>query len=240
MSSLFITDRATVAGSHRTSDGYLAAMGRAARTGIQAYSGAEVGKPEMASVRVYRPESEVFDAASLSSLAHKPLTLGHPSNGVSADSWKRDAVGWTGGDVVRDGDTIKIPMMVADRDAIAAIEAGTRELSVGYTADIAWTPGTTPDGQAYDAVQRSIRGNHIALVAAGRAGPTCRFGDSRMAGTFLRDAAGTPITLYDRATGGRMKLTSDHIAAIEAEAAKAGMGVPAYVSDVLRYSTTLN
>jgi hypothetical protein len=53
---------------------------------------------------------------------------------------------------------------------------------------------------------------------------------------FLRDAAGAPIVLHDRATGGRMKLTADHIAAIESEAAKAGMAVPAYVETVLRYS----
>jgi hypothetical protein len=34
-----------------------------------------------------------------------------------------------------------------------------------------WTPGVTPDGQSYDAVQRQLRGNHLALVREGRMGP---------------------------------------------------------------------
>lgn len=54
------TDVVTVAGTRRRDDGYLGADARVARTGIQLYAGHEVGKPEMAVVRVYRPEGEVF------------------------------------------------------------------------------------------------------------------------------------------------------------------------------------
>jgi hypothetical protein len=49
------TDAVTVAGTRRRDDGYLVADARIARTGVQLYAGHEVGKPDMASVRVYRP-----------------------------------------------------------------------------------------------------------------------------------------------------------------------------------------
>ena len=43
-----------------TSDGYLKAMPRIARTGIQLYKGDECGRPDVDFVRVYRPEDSVF------------------------------------------------------------------------------------------------------------------------------------------------------------------------------------
>lgn len=52
----------------------------------------------------------------------------------------------------------------------------------------------------------------------------------------LRDAAGQPVTLHDAATGGTLKLNSDLITAIEAEAAKLNMSVHEYVQHVLKYS----
>jgi hypothetical protein len=233
--SMFFTDRATISGTHRTADKYLAADARIARTGIQIYSGREVGKPEMATARVYRSPEEVFAPAAMASIAHKPITLDHPAENVDASRWKGTAVGWTGESVARDGHTIRVPMMVADAGAIASIDSGARQLSAGYTCDLVWGAGTTPEGEAYDARQVGIRVNHVAIVPAGRAGSECRIGDSAMGATFLRDAAGAPVVLVDRSSGARLKLTADHITAIEVEAAKAGMGVPAYVADVLRY-----
>ncbi len=52
----------------------------------------------------------------------------------------------------------------------------------------------------------------------------------------LRDAVGAPVTLVDAASGSQMKLTPDHINAIETAASKAGLSVDAYVTDVLRYA----
>lgn len=163
----------------KTEDGYLVADARIARTGVQSYLGTELGKPDMQTVRLYRPEDEVFAADTLASFAHRPLTNNHPPEGkVDAKTWKKYAVGVTDGGVVRDGGFVRIPMMLTDADAIAAFEAGKRELSAGYTAIIDWTPGVTPDGEAFDAVQRRIRGNHVALVDKARAGPDCRIGDA--------------------------------------------------------------
>lgn len=229
------TDRATISGTHRTADRYLAADARIARTGVQIYSGQDAGKPSMATVRIYRSPDEVFAPASMASIAHKPITIGHPAQDVDASRWKGTAVGWTGETVAKDGNFVRVPMMVADAAAIAGIDSGSRELSCGYTCDLDWTPGTTPEGETYDARQIGIRVNHVAIVPAGRAGSSCRIGDAA-GGHALRDAAGVPVTLHDLATGGTMKLNADLITAIEAEAAKLGMSVADYVKHVLKYS----
>ena len=232
--SITFHDRATISGTHRTADQYLAADARIARVGIQTYSGREVGKPHLGTVRIYRAPSEVFAPASMASAAHKPITLDHPADNVDASRWKETAVGWTGDTIRQDGNFIRVPMMVADAGAIAAIDSGKRELSAGYTCDLDWTAGTTPEGEAYDARQVGIRINHVAIVPAGRAGSQCRIGDS--AGHSLRDAAGCPVTLRDAATGGVLKLNDDLIAAIETAASAAGMSAQDYVHQVLRYS----
>lgn len=174
-----ITDRAPIDGAPRfTKDGYLIATAKIARTGIQDYLGYEFGKPELHRVRIYRPETEVFSGDALASFAHRPITVDHPSEPVDAKSWRNHAVGFVGGEVARDGDYIRVPLTIMDADAIQTFKDGKRELSCGYLCTIDWTPGKTPDGQDYDAIQTGIRGNHLALVDQARAGPECRIGDA--------------------------------------------------------------
>ncbi|KQQ24107.1 hypothetical protein ASF56_16270 [Methylobacterium sp. Leaf122] len=174
---LNLFDAAPISTRRKTGDGYLVAEARAARLGVQLYEGAEVGKPEMGVVRVMRPEAEVFDRTSISSYGSAPITVGHPPGGVTADTWKRFAVGHVGEGVVRDGEYVAIPLILKDADAIRQLEGGTRELSVGYTCNLDWSPGSE-GGQTWDAVQRGIRVNHVALVPKGRAGAECRISDS--------------------------------------------------------------
>lgn len=157
-----------------TVDGYLVAMPRAARVGIQEYLGTEVGLMDAKVVRVYRPEEEVFHKDSLGSFAHKPITIEHPPVLVDSDNWKKYASGQIGDEIARDGDFIRVPMMIADQKAIDAINNGKVELSMGYTCDLDFTPGTSPQGEQYDAVQRNIRGNHLAIVDAARGGKQLR------------------------------------------------------------------
>ncbi|SFS42396.1 DUF2213 domain-containing protein [Brevundimonas viscosa] len=171
------TDAAPIAGVRLTRDGYAVAEVRAARTGIQQYAGREVGRPDLAVVNVYRPPESVFAADSLASYGFKPVTINHPAEAVTADSWKKLAVGIVGGDVVRDGGFVKVPLALMDAAAIKAVQDGTREISMGYVCDLAFEDGVTPEGESYQAVQRDIRINHLALVPKGRAGPHCRVGD---------------------------------------------------------------
>lgn len=172
-------DAVTLSGTRQTKDGYLVADVRAARTGIQLYAGYEVGKPEIPFVKVYRPEEEVFSTDSLASYAHKPVTNTHPEKPVTAKTWKDKSVGFLDAQVARDGQFVRIPLMLADQSAIDDFNNGKKELSAGYTCDLDWTPGTTSQGETYDAIQRNIRINHVALVDAGRAGSACRIGDDK-------------------------------------------------------------
>lgn len=180
MKILKFADRVEISGTRRTSDGYLVTEARVARGGnVQDYYGHEIGEGEPNQLfKVWRPEDEIFRADSLATFAHKPVTWRHPDFEVTADNWKAEAIGHIGADVVRDGEFVRVPMMIADASAIKGIEDGTREVSMGYDCELVMQPGTTPDGQAYDAFQRNIRINHCAIVPAGRAGPQCRIGDS--------------------------------------------------------------
>lgn len=171
------TDVVTLAGTRRTADGYLVAEARAVRTGIQLYTGDEVGKPEMKVVRVHRPAAEVFAADSLQSFTHAPVTVDHPTEPVTADNWKALAVGEVSTMAKGDGQWVMLPLILKDAAAIKAVEDGKRELSAGYTCQLDWTPGVTEDGQAYDARQTNIKINHLALVDRARAGSKARIGD---------------------------------------------------------------
>jgi len=176
-----IVDRLEIGDREETPDGYLAVNAKIARIGHYQYLRSEIGDTEgnpNELVDVYRSEDEVFDADAMASFAHKPITLNHPQDAVGKKNWRQYSRGMSGGRVVRSGDFLEIPMVVNDGDAIAAIEAGTRELSAGYSADIIIGDGVAPDGKPYRAVMQNIRGNHIAIVAQGRAGSQCRIGDA--------------------------------------------------------------
>ena len=161
---MFFDDLKTTGKTRITKDGYLVAYAKVARTGVQEYLGSELGSDKEI-VRVMRPESEVFAKDSLSSYSGKPMTNDHPSEPVTAETWKRDAIGAIGEEVIRDGDYIRVPLIMMDAAAIEDYKAGKRELSMGYEADIEFV-----DHADYDAIQKNIRINHIALVDKGRAG----------------------------------------------------------------------
>lgn len=176
---VMLMDRAPLERVRKLADGRIAAVARFARSGVYTYTGAELGRADLSTVNVYRPESEVFDQAAMASFAHKAITVGHPAQAVTADNWSAHSAGWTEGKIARDGEFVEIPLMLADASAVKAYESGeARELSAGYTSELVWGDGVAPDGQRYQATMRQIRGNHIALVPQGRAGSTCRIGDS--------------------------------------------------------------
>jgi hypothetical protein len=202
-------------------DGSMLATPRVGRIGIQLYKGSELGRNDMPVVRVYRPESEVMDKAAMASVTHRPVTNDHPSELVTADNWKKYAVGHTGDTVARDGEFIRVPMMLSDGGVIRDYNDGKKQLSLGYTSNLEWRQGETPQGEKYDAVQTNIRINHLAVVDAARGGPKLSIGDTGVtlqtetidlarkaiaAGKFNRDAADLflPVTLAVQSDGGKM------------------------------------
>lgn len=171
------TDNVALSGTRETNDGYLIAEVRCARIGTQTYAGYELGV-DMPTVTVYRDEAEVFNTDSLASFVGKPTTDDHPFEPVTADNWKQHAVGSIGEGVLRDGEYIKVPITLMDKQIISKVKSGKAEISMGYTADMVFGDGVSPTGEAYQAKQTNIRINHLAIVDAGRAGSKCRIGDN--------------------------------------------------------------
>ena len=242
-------DAVDISGVKETSEGYLVADVFAVRTGIQQYLGQEVGRPSMRIVNVYRPEEEVFSADTLRSFSHVPVTNDHPDEAVTKDNWKDLAVGEASTEVLRDGQKMRIPVIVKDAAAIADVRGGKRELSAGYSCDLDFVDGVAPDGTPYQAVQRNIRANHIAIVKRGRAGPEFRIGDNAVSWGVApivndRESPAMPKILVDGitiettdqgvevinklqkqlsdSTANIAKLTSDHAAEITAKDTKIG------------------
>ena len=193
-----LTDQVTFdeATARITRDGYLVADAFVARTGIQTYRAGELGMADRNPadvIRVYRSPDEVFAADALASIAHRPITLDHPSETVTAANWSRYAKGDIGDEVVRDGNRIRVPIKLMDAAAIEDVRTSRRQFSLGYTCDLVWGEGKTPEGETYDARQTSIRVNHLAACVNARGGPELRIIDER------RDAPqstkDSPVTL---------------------------------------------
>lgn len=165
---------------YRPSDGAAIAEVPVARTGIQEYAGWEVGRNDLSRVSVYRPPETVFDDDYIASMAHRPITDDHPPEAVTTDNWKKYAHGHTGETVRKDeaNGLVYVPMMISDQGLIDKLKSGKREVSCGYSCELVWEDGVTPDGAPYQAKQVNATINHVAVVKNGRAGSMCRIGDS--------------------------------------------------------------
>ncbi|APH54870.1 Hypothetical protein GbCGDNIH9_1581 [Granulibacter bethesdensis] len=151
--------------AHRDDDGFITDTPVLTRTGIFTYTDPATG----AQRREYRPPEEVFHADSLASFRGRPITVGHPpptSGLITAANAAGAVVGAVMSEGRQDGDNLVADIVIHDT---AAVDEGLRDLSVGYRLDLDETPGEV-DGEPYDAVQRGIRVNHVAIVPRGRAG----------------------------------------------------------------------
>ena len=123
---------------------------------------------------LYRDAEELEKAAP--TFAGKPILLRHTP--VSSDDHPRDiTVGSIGDNVTWNAPYLDASLHIWDEQAIAGIETKKQtELSCGYHYEADMTAGEF-EGTPYDGVMRNIRGNHLALVDVGRAGPDVIVGD---------------------------------------------------------------
>lgn len=161
-----------------TEDGYIVDKPILTRSGIFEYR-----EPNGKVRREYRPPEEVFHADHLASLRGKPVTDGHPGRVHAGNT---DAiVGAILGEGEREDNNLLGEVVIH-----APKKLGERkELSLGYSVELDETPGEI-DGQRYDAIQRNLRVNHLAVVHRGRAG------NARLR-LDHDDAAETSITVED-------------------------------------------
>lgn len=126
--------------------------------------------------QLFRDPAELEKAAP--SFRGKPVLSMHRP--VTADDHPHKiVVGSIGQDVRFDPPYLKASLSIWDAVGVEGIENGEqRELSAAYRYRADMTPGTY-NGTSYDGVMRDIRANHVALVAAGRAGSDVVVGDAQ-------------------------------------------------------------
>ena len=116
----------------------------------------------------YRPAEELKKA--IQTFNGLPIMLMHHT--VSADDPKKEyQVGSMATNAVWNDPYVDNGMIFTDSVGIEAVKNGTfREISWAYQYDPDFTPGVF-NGIPYDFVMRNLRGNHVAIVEEGRAGP---------------------------------------------------------------------
>jgi len=142
------------------------------KVGVFPYLGSEIGAPEPDKVHmVYRPEEELSNPETLASFNLVPFIDDHEFLGVDGTPAEKKGVqGTTGESATFDYPYLKNNLRVYSNFLQNQIVQGKKELSPSYRCDYEFTSGVF-DGQKYDAIQRNLRGNHLALVDKGRTGP---------------------------------------------------------------------
>ncbi len=189
---------------NRSPEGFLICTGCViARTGFQKYRVSELSDPEGLldgrradeEVDVWRDPFEVFSPQCIASFEAKSLTLGHPSELLSVENEKLFSVGHVqnvrrGSEPLGSGDwPLLADVIVKAEDAILAVKTGMRELSCGYTYELA--------KRGYRLEQRRIIGNHIAIVEQGRAGSQARIYDAAISSSPKRSRMLTETQQYE-------------------------------------------
>lgn len=172
MSSAFAFDRSV---RHVDADGRLhVAVSNISKAVVNPYCGREIPGYEALGLnadRVYQMFRDPVELErSASTFNNIPLLSRHVP--VTVDDHQPDlVVGSTGTDAKFVAPFLRNSLVVWEAAAIAGIESKEQcELSCAYRYDPDMTPGVY-DGTPYDGVMRNIRGNHVALVEVGRAGP---------------------------------------------------------------------
>jgi len=145
------------------------------KVGVFPYLGRSIS-PELEAEKiyyVYRPEEELADQACIDSFKLIPWTNDHAMLGAEEDGLlpaeQKGIHGVVGEEVYFEDGYLKGNLKVFSDTLARLIQDGKKELSIGYRCVYDITTGSF-SGQHYDAIQREIRGNHLALVDEGRAG----------------------------------------------------------------------
>lgn len=161
-----------------TPEGYLAVVDvPLCRTGVLIYGPGEtpVTTGSEGHVKIYRDPEEVFHPDHIASIVGKSVVNDHPPEDVTPDNFKKYHAGTILNPRRGDGaqsDLLLADILIMDPETIAAVQAGKREVSMGYDCDYEEIePGIGK--------QHNIIANHVALVEAGRCGARCSIKDHK-------------------------------------------------------------
>lgn len=129
-------------------------------------------------VKVYRPKSELMEPEALSSFCNIPLIDNHTyltgnpevtedDDEVGVAPEEKGIHGVMLGNVHFVDPWMLVDVKMFSRQLQEDVDAGKVELSLGYTCEFIEQAGTF-NGEAYEFVQRKMRGNHLALVDEAR------------------------------------------------------------------------
>lgn len=145
------------------------------KVGVFPYSGGQIS-PELDPdkiYQVYRPEEELADPETIESFKLIPWTDEHAMLGSEDDGLtgaeRKGVHGVIGEDVYFEDGYLKGNLKIFSNKLAELIDSGKKELSIGYRCLYDIVSGVY-NGVRYDAIQRQIRGNHVALVEEGRSG----------------------------------------------------------------------
>lgn len=164
--------------AHYLSEGYLEDKPILTRVGIFEYT-----NDDGSIRRELRLPEEVFAEESLKSYKGKPIIVTHDAGLVTKTNVRENQIGTILTEGYKDGENVRAEIVIHDTDAMK--DCGFKELSLGYSLDLDETPGEW-NGQPYDAIQRNIIINHLALVQEARAGDNARLNiDGRKNNTII-------------------------------------------------------
>lgn len=146
------------------------------KVGVFPYSGAQLGLSGDDAGRIFnvlRPAEELFSDETVESFRLLPFIDEHAMLGSEElgrlPAEKKGVHGTIGESIEVDPPYLRANVKIFAESLKSAIDSGKIELSPGYFCKYEFTSGEF-EGQSYDAVQRQIRGNHLALVSEGRSG----------------------------------------------------------------------
>ena len=172
------------------------------KSGVFQYLGANIS-PDLIPDKIYnvwRPESELNNPDTIKSFKLSPWIPYHEMLGEGFTAAENVGVEGTTGENVRyEGNTLYANLKLFGESLKAAIKNGLQELSCGFRCDWEVASGVAPSGEKYDAIQRNIRGNHLASVQQGRMGSDVRVALDRA--VFALDGID-----FDKDEGDRMTL----------------------------------
>jgi hypothetical protein len=211
-------DAAPVGKAIKLDNGFLKAPARLTRTGVFEYRQADGTV-----VRELRLPEEVFHPDSIASFQLLPLTDDHPIDAVTAENATTLAVGSIG-EPHQDGDFLAAQLLVTSDKVVKKVMSGKQELSCGYFCDREQAaPGAMHDGKPYDFIQRNIRGNHVAIVDKGRAGPQAKIRLDSTDAVLVDETPTKEEIKMAKLTidGAEFEVTEEVQAAVDAKLAKA-------------------
>ncbi|WP_114078353.1 DUF2213 domain-containing protein, partial [Proteus mirabilis] len=141
------------------------------KVGVFDYLGFEIGAPIPEKIyKVYRPQEELASTETINSFKLMPFVDEHEMLGKDGTPAETKGIqGVIGERVYFEYPYLRGNIKILSNSALNQIEGGKIELSPGYRCIYDFTPGEF-NGERYDAIQRHIRANHLALVDEGRTG----------------------------------------------------------------------